>query len=775
MSGSEGIDRVTEIREVRNPGSVSRPYLTLSERFRAEVMSLCDQRHWALRELSRQAFLDVGFLSKLIRGLVPPTVDVARALDTAFGTGGMLQDLVTQIRAERHPQLPVGRAFVGRESQTARLDSLVNQMTVDSPATVAVLAGAAGAGKTSLAVHWANSQRDAFQLVLWADLYGFTGDMSQRAEPGNILEELLKGVGVPAGRIPVTDAERLQSLRGHLSARKGRVLIVLDNAAGLAQVKPMLPGTPGTLVVITSRRRIRGLAQEARTVHVPVPAMTETDGVDLIGSLIGTARAKKEPEAVARVVDLCASLPLALTIAGNLIAADPATSVLQHAEALADRGRLRMLDGDHVGIGVRAAFSWSIESARPDETRMFRLLGVHPGPRFTVGAAAALAGLTESEARQLLDRLVDAHLVQQYQGGYRFHDLLRDYASEEIQAPRCETERRDATERLIRWYVHSCHAADLSLTPLRDHHEPLEAPPADIHPATFDSARDAFAWCTAEMPNITPVAQLALDQRMWWEAWRLPTVLIDYHLFARPLHVWTSSMQIAMTAAEAAGNDLWQAEVADKLAAAYMRLRDYERADDLSRRAIALTKDRVPVYSRLGWPYTNLGISAHVRGDVASAVDLIGQGVDAFVAGGSRIGELAARIEWGTALRDAGDRDQALQQGRLALAGFRADGDSHGLASALAPLARTCRAFGELDDALAFSDEAAERFQSVRDAWGAADALEIKGLVLADLGRRDDAVDVLAIALRLVETLDEVKADQLRRAIRTYNPASERT
>ncbi|RSN60503.1 hypothetical protein DMH01_14425 [Amycolatopsis sp. WAC 04182] len=766
---------MTEMREVASPANGARPYLTLAERFRAEVVSLCDERYWTLRELSRRAFLDVGFLSKLIRGLVPATVDVARALDTAFGTASRLQNLVIRIRSDLHPQLPVGREFVGRGSQRARLDGLVAQMTTDSPAAVAVLAGPAGAGKTSLAVHWANSQKSAFDLILWADLYGFTGDQSQRAEPGDVLGELLKGLSVSAGRIPVTETERLQLLRGNLSTRSARVLIVLDNAVDLAQVKPVLPGTPGTLVLITSRRRIRGLAQVARTVHVPVPPMTEADSVDLLSSLIGAERAAQEPEAVARVVDLCASLPLALSIAGNLISADARTSVSQHAEALADRGRLRMLDGDHAGIGVRAAISWSVASAQAEEARLFRLLGIHPGPRFTAGTAAALAGLTEPETLPLLDRLVDAHLIQQHQqrqGGYRFHDLLRDYASEEIQDPRWENERRDATECLIRWYVHSCHAADLALTPLRDHHEPLDAPPTGIYPATFDDASAAFAWCTAELPNIAPVAQLALDQQMWWEAWRIPTVLIDYFIFARPFHVWTSSMQIALTAAEKAENDLWLAEVADKLAAAYSRMRDYDRADDLSRRAIALTKDRVPVYPRLGWSYMNLGISAHVRGDIATAVDLIGHGVDAFVAGGSRIGELAARIEWGTALRDAGDRDRALQQGRMALEAFRADGDSHGLASALAPLARTCRTFGELDEALACSEEAAECFHSVGDAWGEADALEIKGLVLVDFGRRADAIEALTTALRLVEPLDEVKAEQLRREIRTHDAAS---
>ncbi|MFC9250083.1 NB-ARC domain-containing protein [Amycolatopsis thailandensis] len=766
---------MTEIREVASTGNAARPYLTLAERFRAEVISLCDQRGWALRELSRRAFLDVGFLSKLIRGLVPATVDVAKALDTAFGTGTSLQALVARIRSDLHPQLPVGGAFVGREGQRARLDGLVAQMAANSPSEVAVLAGTAGAGKTSLAVHWANSQKTAFDVILWADLYGFTGDQTQRAKAGDILGDLLKGLNVPVGRIPVTDDERLQSLRGHLNhARAARVLIVLDNAFDLAQVKPVLPGTPGTLVLITSRTRIRGLAQVARTTHVPVTSMTETDSVDLISSLIGRARAAQEPDAVARVVDLCASLPLALSIAGNLIAADPATSVLQHAEALADRGRLHMLDGDDTGIGVRAAISWSIASARPDETRLFCLLGIHPGPRFTSGAAAALAGLTETETLPLLDRLVDAHLIQRHQGGYRFHDLLRDYATEEIRDPRWETERRTATERLIRWYVHSSHAANLALTPLRDHHEPL-APPADVQPATFDNASAAFAWCTAELSNVTPVSQLALEQRMWWAAWRLPTVFIDYYIFARPLYVWTSSMEIALISAENAGEDLWLAEAADKLAAAFQRMRDYDRADDLSRRAIALTKDRIPVYPRLGWSYMNLGVNAHVRGDVAMAVDLIGQGVDAFVAGGSRIGELAARIEWGTALCEAGDRDRALQQGRLALAGFRANGDSHGLASALAPLARTCRAFGEVDEALACSDEAAQRFHTVGDAWGEADALEIKGLVLADRGHRAAAVDVLTAALTLVETLDEVKADQLRRAIEACDSAGSRT
>lgn len=767
---------MTEIRDTGSPGNRSRqPYLTLGEEFRAAVLALCEERDWTLRELSRQAYLDVGFLSKLVRGLTPPTVDVAKALDKAFGAGDTLLRLAKRLRTEPHPLLPVDRTFVGRGSQSTRLDAISEELTVRSPPTVVVIAGPAGVGKTSLAVHWANTQRSTFGIVLWSDLHGYTGDQSQQAKPSDILDDLLRGLGVPSNRIPVTESERLSLLRGHLRNRETKVLIVLDNAFDLAQVKSALPGTPGTLVLITSRRRIRGLALEARTVHVPVAPMDDGDSTSLVAALIGQERAHQEPEAVARLVNLCAALPLALTIAGNLIAADRGTSVQQHADALAERGRLHMLDGDDAGIGVRAAFSWSYESAAPEDARMFRLLGLHPGPRFSAAAAAALAGVTEHEALAILDRLAQAHLVQQRDGHYRFHDLLRDYAAAEIASARWDHERNEAVARLVHWYVHSCHAAVLTLMPARDHHEDIGDPPPEITPMTFDSYDDAFTWCAEEMPNVTPVAQLAVDHRLWRAAWRMPTDLIDYHVLARPWQVWTSSMQIALRAGEAEGNDLWIAEAADKLAAAHLRLRDYERSDELSRRALVLTEHRRPVPSRLGWPLINLGNSAHARGDFHAAVALIGQGVDAFVAGGSRIGELTGRIEWGRALRAVGDQGRALQQGRLAVDGFRADGDLHGVGSALVPLARTCRAFGQHDQALDYSDEAVKCFQDVSDEWGETDALEVKGLVLDDLGRRDEAVQCLTTAMHLVQALDEVKADGLRQAIATLGSFGDRT
>jgi tetratricopeptide (TPR) repeat protein/transcriptional regulator with XRE-family HTH domain len=755
-----------EARSVNHPDPPGRrSNQTTTQRFGHEILDLCEKRGWSVRELARRTYLDVGLISKASRGITLPSQEAVRRLDLTLEAGGSLVDLADAARAEPLLHLTSARLFVGRHAQLVRLAAVARAMTAASPPTAILVTGPPGVGKTALAAHWAGDAGSAFDTVLWADLRGYTGRRGDEAAPVDILEDLLRGLGVPATHIPVTEQERRRSLAGQLLKKPRRVLIVLDNARDLAQVKPVLPRTPGTTVLITSRRKIIGLAQEARVTHVPLAAMDEDDGARLVASVIGEDRAGREPAAVARLVSLCASLPLALNIAANLVAADPGTSVREHADALAERGRLHLLDGDDSAVGVRSAFSWSYDAASPPDARMFRLLGLHPGPSFSAGAAAALAGIGEHEATLLLDHLTHAHLVQRVDGRfYRLHDLLRAYAAEEAAAPAWDADRVPAVTRLVRWYVHGANAASWALTPTRDHHVDLGPPPPGVGPPSFDSAQAALSWCAAEMPNVTPVTQLALDHELWFEAWRLPTDLIDYHVMGRLWKAWTTSTELALRAARSAGNDIWAAEAADKLSEVYRRQRDYDRADELDHLAFALLEPLAP-HPRLGWALVGLGNTAHARGRFTEAAELISQGVRAFVAAGSRIGEATARMHRGRALRSVDDREGALREGQLALAMFREDGDLHGIASSLVPLARTLHAFGELPEALDRCDQGVAAYRDASDPWGEADALGVKGLVLNDLGRRDDALRCLTEAVHLVETLDENKAQRLRNAI----------
>ncbi|MFC0434752.1 helix-turn-helix domain-containing protein [Kutzneria buriramensis] len=731
--------------------------------FGAAVTRKRAERGWTKQRLADEAHVARSTISRLEAGLKVPSEDIAAALDRALGTNGGLVSLGKQARAEPH-SLPSPLLFVGRTADLARLDDLVDGLTAAAPPTVALIAGPPGVGKTALALRWANDVKGRFDTVLWSDLRGYSGDDGLR-DAADILEDLLRGLDIPAGRMPTSAEARLALLRQRLRGRQHRVLIVLDNARNLAQLKPVLPGTPGTIVVITSRRRIYGLALDALPIHIPLARMDDADGARLLAALIGEDRVRAEPDAVERMVNLCAALPLALRIAGTRVAADPGTSIAEHAAALADRGRLHLLEGDDRAIGVRAAFSWSYKALPPADARMFRLLGLHPGPRFSGGSAAASAGLAPGDAAALLDHLVGAHLVREIDGQhYSLHDLLRVYAAQEIAAPEWEQERAAATSRLVQWYLHGLNAAGWAITPTRDHHVHLDPPPADVRPPRFDSATGALAWCESECENIAPIVQLAYDHGMLFEAWRMTMDAFEYFFHARPWQTWQVSTEIALRAAQDVGDPSRIAEAAQKLADLHRRQERYDPADELDRLAVRVLEPLRP-HPRLGWSLVGLGGSAHALARYDEAVDLIEQALAAHLESDTRIGELHARVQLCRAYRSIGDHKRALDEGIRALEAFRADDDLHGMAFALVPLARAHRAAGDDEQAMACWEQAAVTYRAAGDRWGEADAVGEMGLLLAD---RDDvaaARELLADARRMMEPLDDAKAAQLGAAL----------
>ena len=274
--------------------------------------------------------------------------------------------------------------------------------------------------------------------------------------PAEVIRGFLDALQVPLGRIPASPEAQAGLYRSLLAGK--RMLVLLDSARDADQVRPLLPGSASCLVVVTSRHQLAGLAVTEGAREISLDVFTEEEARDLLALRLGMQRLASEPEAVRRLTELTARLPLALSIAAARAAGHPSFRLATVAAELGDaRSRLDVLDAGDAASSVRAVFSWSYRSLNGPAARMFRLLGLHPGPDVSASAAASLAGIPPAQARHALSRLTSAHLLAEHAPGrYAFHDLLREYAAEQAR----DNEDRTALHRVLDHYLHSARAAD---------------------------------------------------------------------------------------------------------------------------------------------------------------------------------------------------------------------------------------------------------------------------------------------------------------------------
>jgi DNA-binding SARP family transcriptional activator len=394
--------------------------------------------------------------SRLVQELgVEPGADL-RAIHTAvlrgdLGGGEPARPPATGGPAPAAARPPVGRAlpaqlpadvhaFTGRPEELSELDGLLAGTEQPGAAAdptavmIALISGTAGVGKTALAVRWAHRARGRFpDGQLYVDLRGY--DPEQPLLATDALAGFLAGLGVPADDIPATLDDRAARFRTEVSGR--RMLIVLDNAATVEQLRPLLPGAPSCFVLVTSRDSLAGLIARHGAHRIDLDLLPLPDAMALLRSLLG-ARVVAEPGAAATLAEQCARLPLALRVAAELAASRPSTPLGQIVSELADdRRRLDLLDaGGDKHTAVRAVFSWSYRHLPAQAARAFRLLGIYPGPDLDPQVTAAVTQTSEDGARQLLDLLARAHLIQPARrypaetGRYGMHDLLRAYATQ---------------------------------------------------------------------------------------------------------------------------------------------------------------------------------------------------------------------------------------------------------------------------------------------------------------------------------------------------------
>ncbi|MET0235056.1 MAG: BTAD domain-containing putative transcriptional regulator [Kibdelosporangium sp.] len=394
--------------------------------------------------------------------------------------------------AQLPPDVP---GFAGREAELRRLDALLDEPTAAT--RIVVLSGTAGVGKTTLAVHWAHTASREFPAgQLYVNLRGFdpTGAPVTATEA---IRGFLEALEVPPNRIPTTLEAQAGLYRSLLANR--RALVLLDNSRDAEQVRPLMPGAAGCMVVVTSRNQLTGLAA-AGARPVGVDLLDEAESLAMLRARLGAPRIAAEPEAVAEIISLCARLPLALAVVAARAATNPGFSLAALAGQLRDaRGSLDEFAGTDAATDPRAVFSWSYLRLSPPAARLFRLLGLHSGPDIGTRAAASLAALPAAKVRPILAELTQAHLIAEpTPGRYACHDLLRAYATELAESEESSSERAAAVRRLLGHYSHTAYHADGFLGPRREVPPPLTplAPGAESEPI-LDHNR-ARAWFQAE-------------------------------------------------------------------------------------------------------------------------------------------------------------------------------------------------------------------------------------------------------------------------------------
>lgn len=483
------------------------------------------------------------------------------------------------------------RVFVNRVHDLGRLDALALGGELGPAASVLVVAGTAGVGKTALAVRWAHRHRAAFPGgQLYVNLRGY--DPGAPVSPMDALERFLLALGVEPAAVPAELEDRAAFYRSLLAER--RMLVVLDNAATVGQVRPLLPGSEGCLVLVTSRGRLSGLVARDGAHRVTLQVLPESEAVALLRATTEGYRAGDQDEQVAELARLCARLPLALRIAAERAAARPRMPLSALIRDLRDESSLwdaLSSEDEEEADAVRSVFAWSYRALPAAAARLFRLLGLHPGAEFSTGAAAALADLPEPETARLLDVLAGAYLLEQPgPERYGFHDLLRAYAADQAAHQEDPPQARAALERMCSWYLHTLHAAVEACNIVPDPGLTLvgDRPPTVL---VFPTANAALEWIAAEADNLLAIGRAATDTGQDAAAWQVLTLLRVAYYDRRPIGSWLEPGGWALEAARRSGDAGGQIAALVGLGINHRLVHDLERSLTFHRQALGVPID----------------------------------------------------------------------------------------------------------------------------------------------------------------------------------------
>ncbi|MET8143917.1 BTAD domain-containing putative transcriptional regulator [Sphaerisporangium sp. NPDC005288] len=670
----------------------------------------------------------------------------------------------------RPAQLPADLpSFAGRRAELAGVHDLLP--CGDGPPATAVIStigGMAGIGKTTLAVHWAHRVAHRFpDGQLYVNLRGFSPGGPQ--DPSEVLRHFLGALGVSARDMPSGLDVLAARYRSLLAER--RVLVLLDNARDSEQVRPLLPGTPGCLAIVTSRHRLSGLVAGEGARSLTLEALSDAEAREFLALRLSPGRVSAEPAAVREITALCARLPIALAIAAARAATNPAFPLAAiAAELRAAHGSLDAFTGAD-GADVGAVFSWSYQALTPPAARLFRLLALHPGPDVSVSAAAALAGVPVRRARAPLAELTRAHLLTEHiPGRYTGHDLLRAYAAERGETEDTEADRRAAVRRMVDHYLHSAHRAARLFTSHRDA-IPLPPPAPGVHPDEPADLEEASDWLTIEHIGLLAVVATAADAGLDDSAWRLAWALAHFLGRRGHWHDLAASHRVALKAAQRLGDRTGMAHAHRGLSRAAAHLGRHDEAMLHLDRALELFADTGDVVAQ-AHTHRILSWVLELRGRYESALIHAQRAHQLFLVAGHRPGQAASlnAVGWYHAL--LGRHEHALIHCRRALALLEGLGDHYAQADTLDSIGYALHHLGRYEEATASYERALELYRRFGIRYAESDTLTRLSETHLAAGRREKARGALRRALAGLDELGHGGADDVRARLHALETTS---
>jgi DNA-binding SARP family transcriptional activator len=665
-------------------------------------------------------------------------------------------------------QLPAAaRHFVGRAAELQVLSVLLD--TAAGTPAISVISGTAGVGKTTLAIQWAHQVADHFpDGQLYVNLRAFDPS-GKPVEPAEAVPCFLAALGVPAERMPAGLDQQVGLCRSLLAGR--RMLMVLDNALDEAQVRPLLPGSGSCAILVTTRRELTGLAVTEGAALLRLEVLAADEAHELLVRCLGAARAAGEDAAARELIEMCARLPLALSILGARAVSRPGLALSALAAELREvRSRLDALDVGDPASSVRTVFSWSYQKLSSPAARMFRLLAVHPGPDVSAPAAASLVGRPLPQACRLLGELTRSHLVTEHMPGrFAFHDLLRVYANEKASSRDSGAERRSAMHRMLDHYLHTAHAAALILHPAR---EPLALDPAQpgTTPEHLADYEQALAWFEAERNVLDLVIRQAAEAGFDAHCWQIPWTLATFSDMQGYVHEWAAIQKIGLAAAERLGNLAGQAQAHRRVGAACMLLGQYDDAH--AHLGLALDLERQLGHSRgQAAIHLDLGRAFDRQGEYRAALRHVKQAASLYREAGHPMGEADALNAVGWCYAQLGEHEHALDCCGQAVALQRELGDRRGEAATWDSLGYIQHHLGRHADAATCYQRALELLSVLGDRRHLAETLTHLGDCRHASGDPEGADQAWRQALTILDDLDHPFAEQVRSRLRRSTSA----
>ncbi|KAB8194714.1 tetratricopeptide repeat protein [Nonomuraea phyllanthi] len=656
-------------------------------------------------------------------------------------------------------QLPADVAvFVGRARELA----LVDEARAGDALVITAIDGMGGVGKTALAVHAAHRLAGRFpDGQLYVNLQGYAP--GPPLSPMQALATLLRALGVSPDQVPVEQQEAAGLYRSMLAGK--RVLVVLDNAHSTEQVRPLLPGAAGCMVMITSRDRLTGLVATHDARRLTLEVLDAQEAEALLEHILGPRRVAAEPAAVTALAQACGHLPLALRIAAANLAGRPQQPIAGYLTELRAGDRLTGLTVAHdPQAAVRVAFDHSYHRLDPGRRLLYRLLGLVPGPSVCAAAAASLAGIGVGDAKRALEALAEAHLVQpRGRDRYAMHDLLKAYARERAHLHDGPAACEAALERLLGWYLGGVDAAANLLYP-KAVRLPLPPGAATASPAAFSGSSQAVAWLEAELANLVAATRYAADHGPHPAAWLVGDALRTYFWDWRPTVEWQLIAQAGLDAATAAGDV--RAQVTG-----HLNLGQANRAAGRQQPALRHHTTALTLARQAGWTdgqaaaLAGLATVALTQGDPQHAAHQLAQAAALYRLNGSVEGQADSLTDLGLVERELGRLHEAAAHQAQALEIYRRIGSRLGEATALGALGEVDHKLGRLGTARRHLTSALGLHQELGIRFPQAYFLRCLAEVDRDAGHPEEALATAREALRLAREIGDPSTEAWVRAV----------